>query len=115
MSVATARGENDAGSVAVTLAAAVTMLLIVVGLVTQVLFQLAQHTVLVHETAGLLRQATQADEPCAWFGAALDQRFAAVTADCVAHADRLVARSVDTNGTRFAPEHAVQVVVHVDR
>jgi len=105
------------GSVAVTLALSVTMFLVVAGLLTQTLFALAHHTVLLHTTGKLLTVAASGsdDRPCDWFVARVDAQFAAATTDCVAHLDRLVATVSDTTTSRVIPSHTVHLVAARDR
>jgi len=103
-------------AVAVTLALSVTMLLIVMGVATQTLFHLTQHTLLLREVTHLLEGSVfLADDGCDWFEAAVGARYATAEVACDSEFDRLSATVTNTAKTRYLPAQTVDVVAYRGR
>lgn len=104
------------GSVVVTLALSVTMLMVVTAVVSQTLFALLSHTLMVREVSRLADVATHGEAfGCPWFTDAVTTRFVRVDVTCDETHERLVAVVTRSADMRLSAGSRIQVVIHRDQ
>lgn len=109
------RRARDDGSVAVTLALSVTMLLVLIGVATTTLTHLAHRSVLQAHVA-TLRAQLPADVDCADVVAHARARLPALAGvECVEHAGAFTVDVIVPAARGGWPDHTVSVVIARDR
>jgi len=113
-------GANDRsgehGSVVVTLALSVTMLMVVIAVVSQTLFHLLSHTLMVREVSRFADVAAHGESfGCLWLSDAVTGRFPSADVTCDETDERLVVFVTRPGDTRMLAHHGIRVVTHRDQ
>ncbi|MEX2533183.1 MAG: hypothetical protein WD360_04390 [Nitriliruptoraceae bacterium] len=108
--------SGEHGSVVVTLALSVTMLMVVIALVSQTLFSLLSHTLIVREVNRIADVAAHRESlGCPWFSNAVTTRFSHVDVACDETPERLVAVVTRSGDMRLSAHQGIQVMIHRDQ